>query len=133
MSENNIGETEKEKYCKNNIPKEKVVVKMNKVHSKKLSVLKIIILIFLLIILISGLFIFTAYLFLSKKSKESKKSENDPSIIKAQLDQESKINLINMTIKNNSIPLLNTQQQTLLPKIPIIQKKKVVIMKEKCY
>jgi flagellar basal body-associated protein FliL len=133
MSENNIGETEKEKYCKNNIPKEKVVVKMNKVHSKKLSVLKIIILIFLLIILISGLFIFTAYLFLSKKSKESKKSENDPSIIKAQLDQESKINLINMTIKNNSTPLLNTQEQTILPKIPIIQKKKVVIMKEKCY
>ena len=72
MSENNIGETEKDKYCKNSIPKEKVVVKMNKVHSKKLSVLKIIVLIFLLIILISGLFIFTPIFSYQKNQKNQK-------------------------------------------------------------
>ena len=73
MNENTIEVTEKEKYCKNSIPKVKVVIKLDKNNSKASSVLKIIVLIFLLIILISGLFIFAAYLYLSKKNQKSKK------------------------------------------------------------
>ena len=73
MNENTIAETEKEKYCKNSTPKVKVVVKLDKNHSKASSVLKIIVLIFLLIILISGLLIFAAYLYLSKKNQKDKK------------------------------------------------------------
>lgn len=76
MSENNIEQTEKEKYCNKSIPKVKEIVKMNKVHSKILCSLKIIALIFLFIILIFGLFFLAAYFFLSKKSKESEKNQS---------------------------------------------------------